>query len=882
MKNAITGLLLISLSISSIFLNAQNKVDNPLDSIAYKFLMQSSMYPQEKIYVQIDKPYYITGEDIWFRAYLVDAMSNIPDTTSRYIYAELINPIDSVIKRVKIRPQAGAYNGHVTLDEDLPEGDYQLRFYTRFMEGLGDNYFFKRVVKIGDPLSALYRTEASFKYEDNNKKVNIELLFIDMNANTPIRPDKIQITDSKGVRTLKVEEDNLVKFSLNAPTDKTNRAICIEYDYSGKFHKQFIHIPYPDDYQVSFLPEGGLLPLGVRNRIAFKALNSEGLGEDISGIIINEKGDTIIDFASQYRGMGLFLFQVTNTTDKYYAICRNKKGVEKRYELPSASLNAMSLQVQQQRDKMYISVNKSTDIEPNKELYLVIQSRGVLLNASEWDNTKEFVMLQKDLLPSGVIQILLVDKDMNPISERIIFNVNKVNLANVALSTDKENYSKREKVNASFNLSDVAGNPSQANFSVSITDDNDIKPDTCVNILSALLLTSELKGYIETPAYYFSINKPEVASHLDLLMMTQGWSRYDISKVLKGNYDRPKSYLELGPEISGVVKGGLLMNKLSPNYPVTLISTQGGIFDSTTTDENGRFRFNRFEAQDSLQYIIQGQTKKGGSRVELILDPETFPKARYSLPFSSLDDYSRFGNYLGKADQQFVLANGMRMIYLKDIEVTAKAIQKPGKSSYSSPFNPRFTLEEIEGMHATSVHQILSRFAGVMIMGNKISIRGGGTPLILMDGLEVEADYLDAMPVEDIDEIEIIKDGTAAIFGSRGGNGVIMIATKRGDSGASSKSNYVFNIKTITPLGYQVAKEFYSPQYETRQQRDSSTPDLRTTIYWNPSVKTVDGGLSGISFYTSDASTTYSVVIEGVTSDGLLIHSVEKISRVDK
>lgn len=882
MKNAITGLLLISLSISSVFLNAQNNAANPLDSIGYKFLMQSNMYPQEKIYVQIDKPYYITGEDIWFRAHLVDAISNIPDTTSRYIYTELINPVDSVVKRVKIRPQGGAYSGYITLDEDLPEGDYQLRFYTRFMEGLGDNYFFKRVVKVGDPLSALYRTEASFKYEDNNKKVNLELRFIDIRENTPIRPDKIQITDSKGTKTAKLDENNLVKLSLNAPTDKANKAILIEYDYSGKFHKQFIHIPYPDDFEVSFLPEGGLIPLGVRNRIAFKALNSEGLGEDISGVIINEKGDTIIDFTSQHQGMGLFLFQAANTTDKYYAVCRNAKGVEKRYELPSASLNAVALQIQQQRDKVYISVNKSTDIQQDQKLYLVIQSKGVLLNASEWDNAKEFVMLSKDLLPSGVIQILLVDKDMNPISERLIFNINKVNLAKASFATDKENYSKREKVNASLNLSDIAGNPSLANFSISITDDNDIKPDTCVNILSALLMTSELKGYIEAPAYYFSSDKPEMISNLDLLMMTQGWSRYDVSKVLKGNYDRPKSYLELGPEISGVVKGGLLMNKLSPNYPVTLISTQGGIFDSTTTDENGRFRFNRFEMPDSIQYIIQGQTKKGGSRVELILDPETFPQAKYTLPFSPLGDYHTFGNYLGKADQQFVLANGMRMIYLKDIEVTAKAVEKKGKSSYSSPFNPRFTLEEIEGMHATSVYQILSRFAGVMIMGDKISIRGGGTPLILIDGVEVDADYLNAMPVEDIDEVEIIKDGTAAIFGSRGGNGVIMIATKRGDSGASSRSNYVFNIKTITPLGYQVAKEFYSPQYETRQQRDSSTPDLRTTIYWNPSVKTTDGGLSNVSFYTSDASTTYSVVIEGVTSNGLLIHSVEKISRMDK
>ncbi|MFV0418001.1 MAG: TonB-dependent receptor plug domain-containing protein [Dysgonomonas sp.] len=862
------------------FINAQNDIATPLDSIGYKFLMQSRMFPQEKIYVQIDKPYYITGEDIWFRAHLVDATSNIPDTTSRYVYAELINPIDSVIKRVKIRPQGGAYNGHISLAEDLPEGEYMLRFYTRFQEGLGNDYFFKRVVRIGDPLSALYRTEASFKYEDNNKKVKGELRFVDVENGALIKPDKIQITDNKGTKDVKSDEDDIVRISMNAPNDKTNRTICIEYDYSGKFHKQFITIPYPDNFEVSFLPEGGQIPLGKRCRVAFKSLNSEGVGETISGIVVNEKGDTISDFESRHRGMGYFLFQSSNMTDKYYAICRNEMGMEKRYELPVANSNSVALQIQQQKERTYISVNKSTDMVEDKPLYLIILCRGVVLSATQWDNSKEFIMLPKDILPSGVIQILLVDTDMNPVSERLIFNVNDKNFANVSFSTDKGNYDRREKVNASFNLSGTEGKPSLANFSISITDDNDVKPDTCVNILSSLLLTSELKGYIESPAYYFTEIRTETVAYLDLLMMTQGWSRYNISKVLKGEYEMPKSFLELGPEISGVVKGGILMNRPSANYPVTLLSPEGGIFESTITDDNGRFRFNGFELPDSILYVVQGQTKKGGSRVELILDYETFPKGKYSLPFLSLNDYSQFGNYLGKADQQFVLANGMRMIYLKDVEVTAKSIVKQGKSAYSSPFNPRFTLEEIEKMHATTVQQILSRFAGVMIIGNKISIRGGGTPLVLIDGVEADIDFLDGMPVEDIDEVEIIKDGTAAIFGSRGGNGVIMIATKRGEINTRSKP--IFNIKTVTPLGYQTAKEFYSPQYETRQQRDSSTPDLRTTIYWNPSVKTSETGASDISFYTSDASTTYSVVVEGVTSDGLLIHTVEKITRKDK
>lgn len=882
MKNALKGFLTIGLSIFSVLLNAQDVNITPFDSIEYKFLRQVTLFPQEKLYVQIDKPYYITGEDIWFRAHLVDALSNIPDTTSRYVYAELINPIDSVVSRVKIRPQKGAYGGHITLPEDLPAGDYMLRFYTRFMESIGDNYFFKRTVRIGDPLSALYRTDASFKYEENSKKVKLELRFVDTKDNSLIIPDRIEIIENADRKTVKPDDDNVVRMSLNAPESKSNKAIYLEYDYSGKFHKQYIPVPHREDFEVSFLPEGGHMPIGARSRIAFKSLNSEGIGEDITGVVVNDKSDTIVRFESKNRGMGLFLFHNDNALTKYYAICKNKSGLEKRYEIPQVTPNSYSLQCQWQRDRLFVSLLKSSDIVNPKQLYLIIQSRGVVLNSLEWDHSKEYVLIPKDALPSGVIQMLLVDAEMNPISERLIFNVNNGSLAKVSFSTNKQNYSKREKVDVAIDLANIEDKPSTANFSVSITDDNDVKIDTCVNILSTLLLTSELKGYIESPASYFINHNTEAMGNLDILMMTQGWSRYNVPALLKDKYDKPTSYLEIGPEISGIVKGGILMNRPSANYPVTLISPEAGIFDQTLTDEKGRFRFNQYEMPDSSRYIIQGQTKKGGSRVELILDPEVFPKAKYTHPFSPMDSYQNFENYLGKADQQFVLANGMRMIYLKDVEVTAKAIKKPGKSAFSSSFNPRFTLEEIEKMRATNMFQILSRFAGVMIIGNKVSIRGASQPpLVLIDGVEADMDFVELMPVEDVDEIEIIKDAGAAIFGSRGGNGVILIATKRGEVNMKSNKT-VFNIKTIDPLGYQTAKEFYSPQYETRQQKDSSTPDLRTTLYWNPSVKTSDDGKAAFSFYTSDASsTTYTVVVEGITSDGLLMHSVQKILRED-
>lgn len=869
MKNTFYNLWIILVGVLSPVLNAQIIDSFPVDSLSSRLEKQTSLFPHEKLYVQIDKPLYIAGEDIWFRAHLTDAYSGKPSTTSRYIYAELISPADSVMKRVKIKPEHDAYCGHIPLGEDIPAGDYQLRFYTRFMENQGDDYFFRRTIKIGDLLSALYRTEALFEYEKNNKKVHIELSFMDTETDTPIRPDRIRITGNDETRIFKADDDGSVRLSLKTPTDKKSKVLYLEYDYSGKFHKEYIFIPYPDDFEVSFLPEGGNIPKGKQTQIAFKALNAEGLGEDIKGFLINEKGDTISSFQSKHLGMGSFLFNA-DKEEKYRVVCKNGKGIEKRYELPAAT-NSVALQARWHRDNLYVSVNKAADYVVEKPLYVVLQCRGRFLGVSVWNDNQEYLLLKKEDLLTGVNQLLLVDAAMNPLSERLVFNLNEKDLAGIAFETDKNNYKQREQVNIFVKFSDTENRLLPADVSISVTDNNDVTPDTHTNILSTLLVTSELKGYIESPACYFKDRELTTLTNLDLLMMTQGWSRYNIPEVLQGKFDKPDKQPELEQVISGTVKGGLLMDRGTANYPVTLIAAAESIYGTTTTDKNGCFYFNGFETRDSTRFVLQGNTKQGGDRVELKINPEEFPIGRYTTPFSKKMDLETeenlFVEYQKKADKQFTVVNGMRMIYLGEVSVTAKSLVKRGKSSFSSPhFNKIITLEQIEEVHVINTYDLLKRF----------NAENAGT--ILLDEVQIRLEDLLRIPVSDIEEIEIMKGPEAGVFFGLGDSGkALFVTTKKGEFHEFNEMNY--NIKSITPLGFQVSKEFYSPQYQTKAQKENSLPDLRTTIYWNPSVKTPEDGGVNVMFYTSDASTTYSVVIEGITDEGHLIHTIGKIYR---
>ena len=860
------------------------------DPIFENFTRQLIAYPQEKIYAHNDKTCYIAGEDVWFRAHLVNGMSHMPDTASRYVYAELINPLDSIISRIKIRPEGGAYQGYISLPEELPEGDYHLRFYTKFMESLGDNYFFHKKITVGAPLSGLYRTLANFEYTDDGKKVNAKLSFRQISDGQPFIPDKVKIRNAQGIaRDLKINDDGQaqVNFSINPQKDLKNNVLDIEYNYRDKFLRQYIPLPaMENEYNVSFFPEGGNMPAGVMNRVAFKALKSNGMAEVITGRIVSASGDTITTFKSNHLGMS-FLFIIPEASMTYYAFCTNEKGIQKKFELPPAQPDALSLKTLWSKGMLTVSVNHSPNIQLTQPLYLIMHCRGVPLYNDVWNNNSQYLQFPQEIMPSGIINILLVDQNMNPISERMIFNTNELEQVSVTFETDKSNYQKRDAVSAKIKLADANNNPLKGSMSISITDDKDVKPDTCNNIFTALLLASELKGYIESPAYYFSgdeSNSRTLQTQLDALMLTQGWTRYNVPAVIKGEIEKPTSYLEAGFVISGTVKGGVMMTNASKESIVSLISHNYPFFDTTTSDENGKFIFAGFELPDTVNYIVQASSPKGGTRFELSLDENLSPPIKKQMLWEYSGDRTNnpdFENYMSKAEEKFVIENGVRTIFLKEVTVVGKAKEKVNRSPFSSPFNQIVSEEEIEKMRAIDMRMILMRLSGVIVSGNTVRIRNNpGDPLVLVDNMETDMDMLLNFQVLDIAEIEVFKDATAAIFGSRGGNGVILITTKSGEVPTRQREKY--NMKIYQPLGYQVVKEFYMPAYDTPERKRSSEPDLRTTVYWNPNVNSsAETGEAQVNFFAADTSTTYSVIIEGMTPDGQIIRSVQKIRRED-
>ena len=875
--------ILLSLSLCCFFTTLYSQSAIP-DSLASLFYHQLIAFPQEKIYLHTDKPYYLSGEKIWFRAYLTDAVTHVPVLASRYVYIELINPVDSVVTRVKIGKNEEAYYGHLVIPDDAPQGDYSLRAYTMFMRSQDEHFFFTKSIHIGDPQARAIDIDTDFFFE-TDRRVHATFRFANVQTNAPILPESAKVSVNEGrPMNLYVDADGTATVNFNLPASSRQRVMLLETVVNNISYRRFITIPTPDhDFDLSFYPEGGSLMLGTISKVAFKAIKSNGQPTDITGMVYEKSGVEIGEIRSDYLGMGSFTL-LPQKGKSYYVICQNEKGASKRFEIPAAVGDGYALSVSQARGNVYVSVLKPAENAQNKELYLLVHTRGLVQFMDSWDYERGMVVLPKEIFPSGVSHFVLFDANLIPVSERLVF-VHNEDQAQVVYEPDKKDYAKRILVKNSVTVTNSYGEPLEGNFSVSVTSDREVTQDSTANILTQLLLTSDLRGHIQNPAYYFQ-NTPKSASALDLLMRTQGWRRYNITEVAQGRFTQPTSPLETGTEISGTVKG-VLTGRPMENVDVTVVSTSltRHYFNSTQTDRDGRFHLPIGELPDSTSFMVSVDPQKGLTRLELVLEMETFPQQTLSITPPTLPDKGQFAQYADKAEQQYIYEGGIRVTQLEAAVVTAQR-QPPKKSVYYLEPDNSLTFEQIEKNIALNVFELLRRIPGVRVIlidgkyrphiAGAMSLSGPVLPLLLVDDIVTELSYLDEINVFHIAQIDKLTPAMSSIFGARSSGGVIVIHTKDG-SEIDKTPTRSFHIKMIMPLGCQQPAEFYAPKYETEAQRNNGKPDLRTTIHWQPVVETDSFGRALFEFYTADEATSYTVMIQGLANDGTIIREEAKL-----
>lgn len=921
MKTNLTTPIKISLFCALLILLAFIPKDNdPIDKLVTTLQKWTDTIPQEKVYLHMDKPYYALGDTIWFKGYITIGSRHQLSKLSGALYVDLISEKDSLIQTLKLPVITGMVVGDFILGDNLKEGSYHIRAYTQWMRNAGEDYFFDYTFPVGDVANNII-TSADYQYKDfNGKSVLTATLNYTNDDGKPVVGKDVhyQIVINKKVvwsTSAKTDQNgNIpVKISNENRVDLSGAYITTTLD--GK-DKNTITRDFPIKAQLSqsdvqFFPESGNLINGITSRVAFKAVGIDGLGLNIKGKITDNDNKQITEIETLHAGMGSFLLHPEDGK-AYSAQINFADGTTKTVPLPKVVTDGYVLSVYQpNKDSILIRINTKQPASP-QSVNLIVHTNGEIILASpiKIEKATTSIWLEKKSFPTGIAQFTIFNNNGEPLNERIAF-IKTNDQMQLDLKTVKNSYRSKEPISVSLDAKDKLGKPTFGNFSVSVIDETKMPVDEANEntIFSSILLTSDLKGYIEKPNYYFTSETDEVNKALDNLMLTQGYRRFTWKQLNELVNSKPQFPAEgLGITISGKVT--TLNDKVLSNATVNMISLKAKIAKTVITNAEGRFKFDGIFLLDSIKIALQARTSKNSDKVKLILDkiPKVLVSKDKNLADVSINIAATLKTFIesSKKDDDINEKIGRlgQVHRLREVRIRAKKVDPPAYAVQGIFKVPEGhadqTLKIDDPDHCATLGICLEGLMqGVVFLPIVIDLvsynnypycrqlnpktsKDEMLPMkVIVDGnvmtQEQAADIFNNNTIEpeSIVKIDVIKTNRALM--SIVGGAAVMLYTNRG----FIYTGYNPSTVNITPKGFNKVREFYSPKYDKPDNVDN-IPDMRTTVYWNPYLKTDVSGKTSFNYFNADGPGTYKVIVEGINANGELGRQVVKYAVVAK
>ncbi len=767
----------------------------------------------EKLYLQLDKPYYSAGDNIWFKGYLRNAITHAPLEISNFIYVELIAEQDELISRVKVKRDSTGFNGYITLDAEMEPGEYTLRGYTRWMRNKSEEYFFKRAISVISPIPEEQQQQAEEEESSRERR--------------------------------RREQQELLEESQRE--EQQSRAL---------------------EFDLQFFPEGGALLEGILQRVAFKAIGSDGMSIGVEGSIYDSHDNLLGEFTTIYKGMGMVNI-FAKAGESYYAKVTSERGGEQRFELPAVETQGAVISAVITDERLIYQVHSSDD-SLLEGAHVIVSSHGRVVSAAEVQPQTLNIIASKRLF-EGINIISLVDGAGKILSERLVFKPVEQS-PTLEITTDKENYGRREKASVKIKLLDSEEQLTKGEFGVSITDNSSVKIDEAQdNILSNLLLTSDLEGYIEEPGLYFTDHNRVLSSRLDLLMRTQGWRRYDLEAILAQKSEIPQFNYENIVEVSGEVIG--FFGNVARKPTIHVISVKMGVFDLFEIEQGNNFKLD-LEIPDSAEYVIQARGRKGGTALTLNIEPESFPTPKSTFSPRAAEEQIPL-SFVNQSQEKFFYDGGMDLIGIDAVYVTAPEKEE---SDYVVSPTRSTSREELENTPGLTLPLIIQRFPGISIsVDGVVTYRGSDDPVsFIFNGMNVEYEEISFFNASELESVSFF-DTFSGMFFQNSTGGVIAIEARKYSAAEQVKD--MASVVNLSNLGYQKPTALYQPRYEVAEVLADKKPDFRTTLYWSAELEVDDTGEINFDFYTADKATSYTITLEGVTDDGEIYRASKSIDR---
>ncbi len=835
---SIKKILFITTCIVALYAFQKPLIVDPFEKIFLRLEKYRKHNTPEKVYVHTDKPYYTNGETIWFNNYLVDGITHTKSEKSKVIYTELIDPNDSIISRKQLYTKTLSINGDFEIPKDAQEGTYLIRSYTNYMRNSSESAFFQKEIQVWN-----------------------------------------QTISNAEIATVQTEE--LISKDSIVP-----RAVTTSFDQEKP--------------KLKFYPEGGYLVTGIPSVMGVKITDPLGNGLELQGTIKDQNGINVSFFRTYRFGLGNALFK-PEIGKKYYASVI-VHGVEEKYPLPQPLLSGYVLNINSTEKDIVIKVSTNRSNGLNNIL-LLGHLRGVPFlkhTSTGLDSNEETytVKLSKNsIIGSGVAQFTLFTPVGDPVCERLVF-IDNEELAPIAkITTDKERYGTREPAMISFAVKDIGGTFLEGEFSLSITEKNNVIHDPeSASIKSWFLLDSDLKGTIQNPGSFF-VDTPKKNNDylLDALMLTHGWRRFVWKDLLKDKVEKEPNFItEKGIMIRG--RTTVLNKPYQPKFSSTSINffSDSMYEEKKYTDKNGRFSFGPYVLIDSVKTIVQAidpssKNESKSRQLSIHIDPpipSPLVERSYKRPLS--EKTISFGKrYLAMARRKKIIdyQYDPESTILEEVVLLGKTKTKTelineeieALTNYSEP-QTRLFVDSIAGGSASTILDLISRAPGVQVIEDnpnpQIIIGAGGfaqapQPLILLDGFQVAIEQITAMSASDVSFIDVLGSSEASTLGPNTAGGAIAIYTHRGFSFSENQSRSPGITNFVSP-GFYKAREFFAPEYY-KENSEYQKPDFRTTLYWDPHVVCTTDSNALVNFYTDDTAGEYLIHVEGITKTGVPI-----------
>ena len=793
------------------------KIHNKLD------LYFTENFP-EKIYIHTDKPYYSLDESIWFTGYMVNGITHTKSSKSAVFYVELINEKDSIVSKKKFYSTHISSAGDFKIDKDWQEGKYLIRAYTNDMRNRGDVDFFQKEISIW----------ATRKTDSIQNTV----------ANTNEATQNISAS----------EQDN---FKLIRP-------------------------------DLHFYPEGGVLVAGLKNKVALKIKNKAFHNVVLKGGLYESNGTEIFNFKTLPYGLGMVSF-IPESNKNYYATL-DVNGSEERYDLPKVISSGYTLQATNNGKDILINVSSNTE-SGVKGTFLVGHQRGKLFFEKIQKSNKPSysIKIPTNELQDGIAHITLFNSDGNPVCERLVFIDNPTNNLSIAIHKPAKKTTNRQKVDIALEVTNSAGERAPSYLSMAVRDMTAVPYNTrSANIKSWLLLNSDLRGNIADPGYFFE--KEDSAQRrylLDLIMLTHGWRKFTWTTILNDSIQPKEFNVEKGIHVRGRTKN--LKKPYEFKTAATRISFLGANIHQETqqADSLGNFEYGPFIFFDSIPVLIEARTtnfqstrSRDRNLLIMVKPPAASPIVVRPEPIQSSVDEEKYVEGFLKINRyidQINLEYNEKRRMLDEVIVKAKKEEELSQreeamleiTGYPEP-SARIIMDDITGAASFDVYDLIRRINGVLVYGNEVWIRGSAATIYL-DGMEIEPEFLDGMPGSEISFIDALKGVEASVF-PNSGNGVIAIYSNTGSLGTSSRHiKRKPGIIDFKGHGFYTAREFFAPDHINGFE-ELMKADIRTTLHWEPQIRSTVEAPSEVSFFTSDTKGDFIIEVEGISDDGIPVH----------